>query len=88
MTRHDPCGTEWDGTATQHCAACCETFTGTSSGDAHRVGEFDDGTRRCLTPGEMLALKRPLIQDWRGFWTFGSGERRDNLAAYRAGRDA
>lgn len=86
MTIHQKCGTEWTGAAIQHCAACCETFTGTRPGDIHRVPIGEDGRSRCLTPEEMLALKHPLIRDWRGFWTSGSGERRDNLAAARARR--
>lgn len=33
---------------------CCRSFRGTKDFDAHRVGAFHDGSRRCLTDAEML----------------------------------
>lgn len=51
---------------------CCETFTNTAAGDAHRVGGWaEEPYRRCLTPDEMRNRpKRPLEQNERGYWTF------------------
>lgn len=44
---HGACGKSWTGLSVEHCPACHENFTGTSSGDRHRVnGE-------CLPPGEL-----------------------------------
>lgn len=56
-----------------HCAVCCETFTGDEAGDAHRVGSFSEGTRRCLTPEEMRnrtvnGKPKPMVQNERGYW--------------------
>jgi len=51
------------GQRAQHCTGwvgpgstgdpCHQTFSGTSLGDAHRVGDITDGTRRCLSVEEM-----------------------------------
>lgn len=57
----------------EHCAACHQTFTGTSSGDRHRTGDhaisLGPKRRRCLTPEEMRA--KGMTQNARGQWTNG-----------------
>lgn len=54
----------------EHCAGCHETFTGTSAGDKHRVGDhsvsFGPDRRRCLTVAEMLA--KGMARNKRGHW--------------------
>jgi hypothetical protein len=71
MTTHPKCGKSWSGLKLEHCAVCCETFTNRAAADTHRVGSFSEGTRRCLTPGEMAGrTKRPLGLTHRGYWTF------------------
>ena len=61
------------GLRTEHCTVCHETFTGTSSGDKHRVGDFNPGDknypRRCLSADEMRA--KGMEQNARGQWTNG-----------------
>lgn len=63
---HPKCGKSWTGLKAEHCSVCCETFTGTVAGDKHRVGSFDEGTRRCLTAPEMIAkgLKQNDKEHW------------------------
>lgn len=67
------CDRTWTAARAEHCAACHETFSGTSSGDRHRVGRFGDGSRRCLSADEMLeaGLIRTGAGTWRapGTWT-------------------
>lgn len=58
---HPPCGREWSGQRAEHCPACCETFTSTRAGDAHRTGPHD--ARRCVQPATV-----GLWQDARGLW--------------------
>ena len=66
------CSATWGGTRTQHCSApgCHETFTGTTSGDMHRVGEHHTSVgpnrRRCLTPAEMIDLG--MGRNRFGYW--------------------
>jgi hypothetical protein len=59
------CGQEILGQKAEHCTGCHETFTGTRSGDMHRIGPHD-GERRCLSPTEMEA--KGMIRDKRGYW--------------------
>jgi len=54
------CGARFSPKGGGHCRGgrfkgCCKTFTSDSSGDKHRVGDYNDGARRCLTTEEMLA---------------------------------
>lgn len=49
------CGKAWTGVRRSHCPVCHESFNSDSVGDRHRVGDHNDGTRRCLTPTEMNA---------------------------------
>ena len=69
------CGAEWTGLRVEHCAACHETFTGTSAGDKHRTGEHHLSVgpyrRRCLTPVEMAA--KGMTRNSRGHWSTGGG---------------
>lgn len=68
-----PCGAKWTGLRIEHCTACHETFTGTTSGDRHRVGDHaiyvGPKRRRCLTPDEMR--DKGMAQNARGQWTNG-----------------
>lgn len=66
-TRHPACDKTWAAKSYQHCPACCETFSGTSTGDAHRTGTFDPPGRRCLTSDEMREAGLRLVNGvWRG----------------------
>lgn len=54
------CGARWFGQRLEHCTVCHRTFSGTTTGDAHRVGPYwPEGLRRCLTDDELTA---------RGLW--------------------
>jgi len=67
------CGASWTGRRIEHCTECHQTFTGASSGDRHRVGDFNVRTgpkrRRCLSADEMW--DRGMEQNARGVWTNG-----------------
>lgn len=67
------CGAEWTGLRTEHCTACHQTFSGTTSGDMHRTGRHDTTVgperRRCLASNEMRA--KGMEQNDRGVWTTG-----------------
>lgn len=67
------CGATWTGLRMEHCTACHETFSGTTAGDKHRVGEHHiwvgQSRRRCLTPDEMR--DKGMAQNARGVWTNG-----------------
>ena len=68
------CPATWTGLRIQHCTACHETFTGTASGDMHRVGRYDTTAgpdrRRCLTTEEMG--DKGMTLNKRGQWTTGA----------------
>jgi hypothetical protein len=66
MSTHNPCGKSWTGNRISHCPVCCETFTSEGAGDRHRVGDWNDGTRRCRTPEEMIEAGLALNE--RGQW--------------------
>ncbi len=61
------------GQRAEHCGVCCQTFTGTTAGDMHRVGRHGilDGPdrRRCLSPTEMA--EKGMDQDSLGRWGTG-----------------
>jgi hypothetical protein len=38
------------------CPTCFEVFNSTYAFDKHRVGSFENNTRRCLTEDEMKAI--------------------------------
>lgn len=67
------CDTTWTGLRIEHCLECHETFTGTTSGDRHRVGDHALTTgpdrRRCLTAEEMRG--KGMTQNASGHWTNG-----------------
>lgn len=67
------CGATWTGLRMEHCPECHETFSGTSSGDRHRVGDHavsvGPDRRRCLTADEMVG--KGLVRNERGIWTSG-----------------
>jgi hypothetical protein len=63
------CGATWTGKRIEHCTACHETFTGTGSGDMHRVGPYAPLERRCLSAEEMR--DRGMAANSRGHWTTG-----------------
>lgn len=77
-TTHQKCGKSWNGYKPEHCAVCCETFTGTEAGDMHRIGDHNDGTRRCMTVDEMLDAG--LVRDTRGMWRRDRGDRPNRWA--------
>ena len=62
VTTHPQCGKTWTGLRKEHCAACHETFAGTTVGNAHRRGEFG-ADRRCINPADA-----GLVQDGAGVW--------------------
>lgn len=72
------CGAAWSGHRIEHCTACHETFTGTTSGDMHRTGKHHLSTgpdrRRCLTVDEMLV--KGMTRNARGHWTTGASNPR------------
>lgn len=57
-------------TRLQHCTLCHRTFSGTESGDRHRIGSHGvsegPGRRHCRTDGELI--KAGLRLDGRGVW--------------------
>ncbi|MGH9252730.1 MAG: hypothetical protein ACRD0W_24920 [Acidimicrobiales bacterium] len=55
---HKPhCDAVWFGQRIEHCTVCHQTFSGESTGMAHRVGPHDPpGRRRCLSSDELTAL--------------------------------
>jgi hypothetical protein len=73
MTACKRCDTTWTGLRIEHCPACHQTFTGSTSGDMHRTGDHGvfEGPerRRCLTPDEMR--EKGMAQNARGHWTTG-----------------
>jgi len=71
VTTHKPCGKSWAGLRLEHCVACCQTLSGTTLGDAHRVGRMDE--RRCLNVDEMTA-KGWHLND-HGIWHGPSGKK-------------
>jgi hypothetical protein len=56
-THGNKCEKRWKTHRAEHCPACHETFSGTKTGDAHRVGEHGvtegPGRRQCLPPSEV-----------------------------------
>lgn len=68
-----PCGATWSGKRIEHCDGCHETFTGSTAGDRHRVGDHavfvGPDRRRCLAAEEMRA--KGMTQNDRDIWTNG-----------------
>lgn len=64
------CGAVWTGLRMEHCTVCHQTFSGSSLGDAHRVGSHFPEQRRCLTFAEMEAKGWRVTNEkahlWRG----------------------
>ena len=52
-------GGKWEG--------CCRSFVSNKGGDAHRVGKFGDGSRRCMTDEELN--EKGWIRDSHGYWS-------------------
>jgi hypothetical protein len=48
------CGATWTGLRTEHCTRCHQTFSGSTTGDAHRIGA--EHPQRCLTADELTGL--------------------------------
>jgi hypothetical protein len=63
------CQKTWSGFRAEHCPAdgCHQTFSGGTAGDKHRVGDFADGSRHCLTVEEMLSIG--MVVNSRGTWS-------------------
>lgn len=54
---HCACGATWHGFRVEHCTVCHQTFSGETTGNAHRVGPFNPpGKRRCLKPNKLTGL--------------------------------
>lgn len=74
------CGARWTGLRMEHCRACHATFSGTTAGDMHRVGDhavFTGPTRRrCLTPAEMLekGMESRINAHGTEIWTTGRAQ--------------
>lgn len=79
-TTHPKCGKSWKTLRAEHCTVCHETFSGTKTGDAHRVGKHGvkEGAdrRRCLPPSEVRvggSDKNPGYplrwNEERGYWS-------------------
>ena len=60
---HPPCGKTVRGYRAEHCAACCETFSGTTAGDRHRKGTHHPAARVCVDPASV-----GLHMDKKGVW--------------------
>ena len=77
----DKCGASWSGHRIEHCTACCHTFTGTTAGDLHRVGDHavsvGPNRRRCLTVEEMEA--RGMARNSKGHWMSAAGRPQNSL---------
>jgi hypothetical protein len=76
VTASCACGATWTGTVTQHCSAygCHQTFSSTSAGDMHRVGQPTE--RRCLTVEAMVSKgMRSKINGQGTFVWVGPGQR-------------
>ena len=56
------------GYATGHCLCgeCGEYFNSVSAFDKHRTGNFEDKSRRCLTPAELRG--KGWLHNARGLW--------------------
>lgn len=67
------CSKTWGGMRAEHCGVCHETFTGTTAGDMHRVGDHavfeGPDRRRCLDADEMR--EKGMTQNARGIWCTG-----------------
>lgn len=74
------CRTIKPGTKIEHCTSCHMSFTSTKSGDMHRVGSYEDGSRRCRTNQELVELGMNLNQ--HGYWSCG-GRGRSETAPSR-----
>ncbi|GAA3705848.1 hypothetical protein GCM10023081_47070 [Arthrobacter ginkgonis] len=91
---HPKCGKTFPGgERTGHCGACCETFIGLISFEAHRVGEHGTPDRRCeLKPYISHRKEYPhttLFGHWpdeRGFWHFGEKLTDEQKATVFGGR--
>lgn len=49
------------GSMRNQCTACGLLFGGLTAFERHRVGDFEDGTRRCLTREELVTKKRMVV---------------------------
>lgn len=79
------CDATWVGAKIEHCSSCCQSFSGTYSGDMHRVGLHHvfsgPDRRRCLTPAEMESIGMTLGKD--GIWRSPSAEKKAELRDLR-----
>lgn len=48
------------------CPTCSQFFNSTLAFDKHRVGEYKDKSRRCLTVDQMLS--KGMAYTSKGFW--------------------
>lgn len=75
-----------------HCSGkpwggCCSSFDTERTADAHRIGEYDDGSRRCMTVEERHA--KGWYQTEEGYWRSPKDDQRAQRArAYFEARNA
>ena len=71
----------WTGHRTEHCCACGETFTGTTAGDMHRVGDHaisvGPDRRRCLRLFEMVDKGMKFTVNAHGTRIWNTGRTQD-----------
>lgn len=77
-THGTKCDAKWKTLRAEHCTLCHQTFSGTTTGDAHRVGDHGvtkgPRRRRCLPPEEVKIKrgKRGVFglkwSEDRGYW--------------------
>lgn len=72
--RHDA---HWQSLKIEHCCSCGATFSGSTAGDKHRVGDHavsaGPSRRRCLTADEMLARGMTAQENAQGTLIWGTG---------------
>ena len=92
---HPKCGKTFPGgDSAGHCSACCETFIGKASFDAHRVGEHGVDRRCELKPYTSYRTEYPHTivyghwEDARGNWHYGKQLTKDESKALFSKRTA
>lgn len=63
---HAACGQWWTGPTRSHCAGCCQTFSGETAADKHRIGSFGRD-RCCADPADvgLIAVEKPYGVLWQ-----------------------
>jgi hypothetical protein len=68
LISHGKCGSQWSGTRTAHCGACCSTFSSLTAFDQHQ---------RNVEPGELCRKPQdaglvPVDRPWGVMWSCAS----------------